>query len=134
VRPARLKRRQIDAHLAGESADVRRLALRLRRMILSRVPRAAEAIRFNSLCYYHDGVPFGAIGGNICMIEVRPTRQQPRVLLSFIQGASVKDPHGLLRGKGKAKRFVPIPSLVAADDPRIDALVRAAAEVKAATP
>jgi hypothetical protein len=134
VRPARLKPRQIESHLADESADVRRLALRLRRMILTSVPRAAEAIRFNALCYYHDGAAFGAIGGNICMIEVRRMKHESRMLLSFIQGASVQDPHGLLRGKGKAKRFVPIPSLAAADDPRIGALVRAAADATAATP
>jgi hypothetical protein len=133
VRAARLKPRQIDAHLADESPDVRRCVLRLRRMILTIVPRAAEAIRFNALCYYHDGMPFRAIGGNICMIEVRPMKRESGVRLSFIQGALVKDPHRLLCGKGKAKRFVPIPNLAAAADRRIAALVRAAGDVAAAT-
>ena len=96
----------------------------LRRMVLRTAPEAAESIRFGCLCYFHAGAPYSAIGGNICMIE---QRRDGAVALAFIHGAMLPDPDGLLRGRGKAKRFVMIDSLDAADDPRIIALVRAAA-------
>jgi len=103
---------------------VRRLVLALRRAVLAAAPEAAEAIKFHVLCYYRPGAWFGSIGGNICMIEAR----RGRVFLSFIHGAPLRDPHGLLVGKGKSKRFVPIPDARAAADIRIAALVRAAAD------
>lgn len=98
--------------------------LRLRRAVLKAVPTASEAIRFGCLCYYHRGAAFGAIGGNICMIEVR----RSVVVLSFLHGASLADPHRLLRGSGKAKRYTPIMRPGDVSDHRIIALVREAAE------
>lgn len=121
---ARLSAAAIAAHLADHPPDLRRLALDLRRTVLKAAPAAAEAIRFNCLCYYRDDEPFKAIGGNICMIEVR----RGAVWLSFIQGAGLDDPGGLLQGRGKAKRRAPIPDRSAAADPRIAALVRRSAE------
>lgn len=120
---ARLKSVDLDEFLANEPQTVRKLVLRLRRMVLAAAPHAAEDIKFNSLSYYHADVPFGSIGGNICMIEAR----RGKVVLSFIHGAGLPDPHKLLRGRGKAKRFIPIASEASADDPRVIALVNAAA-------
>jgi hypothetical protein len=123
TRPARLSRRQLEDHVSLESATVRRIVLDLRSMILEQVPHATEAIRFHALCYYEAGSPYGSIGGNICMIGVR----EGRVSLQFIHGVDLPDPHGLLRGKAKAKRHVPIADREAAGDPRLIDPVRAAA-------
>ena len=67
-------------------------------------PGAVEAVRFHALCYFTPGQPFGAIGGNLCMIEAG----RHGVRLSFLHGASLPDPGKLLQGAGKAKRFLPI--------------------------
>ena len=122
VRNARLSPARLADHLALETAETRRLVRRLRRMVLAAAPTAAEGIRFNCLCYYDVAAPFGAIGGNICMIEAR----QGKVSLSFLHGAEMHDPHRLLSGKGKAKRRVPVEANDA-DDPRLRALVLEAA-------
>jgi len=121
--PLRLSAAELDIFLRGQSLPARRVLRALRRIVLETVPRAVESVRFGALCYYYSGKPYGAIGGNICMIEVR----RGRVVLSFIQGASLHDPNALLRGKGKAKRFVPIETVAAARDPRIIVLIREAA-------
>jgi hypothetical protein len=96
----------------------------LRAMIRRCAPGTAEAIRFHSICYFLAEARFGSIGGNICMIEDRPNT----VRLSFLHGAALTDPAGLLRGEGKAKRFVDIASMAEARRPALGALVKRAAE------
>jgi hypothetical protein len=122
MRPHRLAAAQLADHLTLESAEARRLVSALRRMILGAAPGAAEDVRFNCLCYYDPRAPFGAIGGNICMIEVR----DGKVALSFLHGVELPDPHRLLKGTGKSKRRVLIdPEKVR--DPRVRTLVQDAA-------
>lgn len=118
----RLSAARLADHLTLESTEVRRLVRVLRRMILSSAPGAAEDVRFNCLCYYDPGAPFGAIGGNICMIEAR----NGKVALSFLLGADLRDPHRLLSGTGKSKRRVLIDS-EKVRDPRVRTLVLDAA-------
>lgn len=120
--PQRLSPAEINDHLAAERGNVGGVVRRLRRMVLDAVPDACEGIRFGALSYFRAEAPYGSIGGNICMIEIR----RGKVVLSFIHGASLPDPDGLLQGAGKAKRFVPVASRDAADDPRLIALVQAA--------
>jgi hypothetical protein len=109
----RLSAARISEHLALEAADVKRLVRALRRVVLDAAPGVAEGIRFNCLCYYDPGVAFGAIGGNICMIEVR----DGAVALSFLHGAELRD------GSGKSKRRMLIESSNV-QDPRVAALIR----------
>lgn len=98
----------------------RQIVAALRRVILRQTTGIDEAVKFGSLCYFQSGMPFGAIGGNICMIEVK----SGEVRLGFIHGASLPDPSGLLRGTAAAKRFVPIESIRDARSPRIAELIR----------
>ncbi len=121
--PERLSPSQISDYLAAERSAVCGVVRRLRRLVFDVVPDACEGLRYGALSYFHADAPYGSIGGNICMIEVR----RGKVALSFIHGASLPDPHGLLRGDGKAKRFVAVESRDAAEDPRLIALVREAA-------
>jgi len=123
AKPARLSRAALRDWLAFEEPAVRRIALEVRRMVLRAAPRAEEGMKFRCPCYWHKGAFLGSIGGNICVIEVK----RGRVELSFILGAGLPDPAGLLRGKAKSKRFVPIGSVGEAKDRRLVRLVRAAA-------
>lgn len=125
-RPPRLSARQLADHLVLQPADVRKLVLALRRTVLRAAPTAAEAVKFRALCYYHPDAWFGSIGGHICVIEARAGR----VTLSFIHGAALPDPKGLLRGNGKSKRHVPIGDPRTAADPAIAALIRASARLR----
>jgi hypothetical protein len=92
-------------------------------MVFRVAPGASEAVRFNCICYFEAGKHFGAIGGNICMIEAKGDG----VRLSFIHGAVLKDPMGLLRGAGKHKRYVEVTSAAVARSEAIALLVRGAA-------
>ena len=80
------------------------LILELRELVQHAAPKAHEAIKFNSLCYYKPNHPYGVIGDNICGIGVRDDCVQ----LGFIHGAFLPDPQGLLQGTAKAKRHIEI--------------------------
>ncbi len=123
--PQRLSPSEMRDHLALESGEVCGIVRQLRRMVLSAAPEATESIKFGALSYYHGGATFASIGSNICMIDAK----RGQVTLSFIRGVELEDPHHLLRGSGKYKRFVAIPSRDAALDPRLVDLVREAAQL-----
>lgn len=109
-----------DQFLEGRSADERELISALRATIRAEAPGLAEAIRFGALSFFHPDAHYGSIGGNVCMIECR----DGAVRLSFIHGADLADPHAVLRGNAKAKRYVEISSLRAARAPALRELVR----------
>lgn len=124
--PARLPSRTLTQHLITASPATRKLVRTLRRTILASAPSATEAIKFHVLCYFHNDSFFRSIGGNICMIELKHNH----VLLSFIHGAALPDPHHLLYGSGKNKRFMKIPDLAAASSKHTVALIKAAARLR----
>lgn len=129
--PPRVSARTLRDLLIVEQPPVARLVRQVRQLVLATIPRAAEALKFRVLCYFHEDAFFGAIGGNICMIEVKDGRRCVRhVTLSFIHGALLPDPRGLLHGSAKCKRFVPIPDLAAAQRPEVVALLRAARDLR----
>lgn len=125
--PDRLSRNDLSLHLAGEPAAVRRTVLSLRRAVLRAAPAAAEAVKFRVLCYFHADAYFGALGGNICMIETK----KGRVFLSFIHGSLLDDPGSRLTGAGKFKRFLRVDGPQDAADPALRALVKQAAALRA---
>lgn len=124
-RPARLSKEQLLDHLAFESPAVVRTVTALRAMVLKVAPHATEAVKFHCLAYFNANAYFGAIGGNICFIETK----RGTVSVSFVSGSMLPDPKGMLRGKGKYKRFVPVASEAGAKNPGLRALVRAAARI-----
>jgi hypothetical protein len=73
----------------------------LRDLLISVAPQAEERILWRGLSY-HDPSRGGPVKGSLCQIEFHPGH----VRLSFIRGAFLPDPDGLLEGKAKAKRFV----------------------------
>jgi len=107
-----------------ESGEVCGIVRQLRRMVFETVPSATEGIKFGALSYFLSDAAFRSIGGHICMIEIH----DGQVRLSFVHGADLPDPHRLLEGAGKAKRFVPITSRDAVIDPHILALVKESAQ------
>ncbi len=125
-KPIRLPSKTLSQHLLTESAPTRKLVRTLRKTILSAAPSATEAIKFHVLCYFHNDSFFRSIGGNICMIELKKNQ----VLLSFIHGAALPDPHRLLYGSGKNKRFMKIPDHAAATSKNTVALIKAAAKLR----
>jgi hypothetical protein len=107
--------------------DLRDLVVALREMVRDAAPAAVEDIKFHTLCYFKPGCAFGAIGGNVCMIECK----RGRVALSFIHGAQLPDPQRLLKGRAQAKRFVELRSLIDVPRAALVDLVRAAVDYNA---
>lgn len=123
---ARLSAAKLTEHLITETPAVRATVRALRRTVLKAAPAAVEAMKFHVLCYFHADAYFGAIGGNICLIETKADK----AYLSFIHGSKLPDPSSLLRGKGKFKRFLHIPDPKFAASREVVALIRAAAALK----
>ena len=117
----RLQEDEIASVLCGLSDELNDMALELRDLVLRVGPQLDEQIAFHALCYTVPGRPYGAIGGNVCMIGCK----QGSLLLGFIHGAFLPDPHGLLEGTGKAKRHIEwrVPGEIRAD--LLEPLIRA---------
>ncbi len=113
---------ELELSLSSVSPEVRDLVAALRALVLETVTGVTEGIRFGALCYFRAGEPFGSIGGNVCMIELR----DEKVALAFLHGASLPDPTGLLTGSTKAKRRVPIRDKVILRQEALRDLLRAA--------
>lgn len=118
----RLHPSQITGLTASWPEDVRRLALEARALVLETEPTLSEKIAFHALCYFKPDAPYGAIGGNVCLVSIRGGELE----LAFLHGASLPDPAGLLCGDGKAKRRIAVRSRDALLQPVVADLIRAA--------
>ena len=96
---------EVEAFLQHTPAHLQDIVLELRNIIYSVAPDAVEVIRWGDLGYFH-ARGGGLISAGICQIEIR----NDLVRLAFIHGAFLPDPHNLLEGTQKAKRFIRINS------------------------
>jgi hypothetical protein len=74
------------------------LGLAARDLALDVAPALDGTIAFHALCYYRGGVPYGVIGGTVCLIA----EKRGKLHLSFLHGAFLDDPAGLLTGSAKS--------------------------------
>lgn len=81
------------------------IVLELRNIIVSVAPDAVEVVRWGGLSYFHEGHG-GIVSAGICQIGL----QRDHVRLDFIHGIFLLDPHRLLQGHQKVKRYVQISS------------------------
>ncbi len=96
---------EIEVLLQRTPRHLQEIVLELRNMIAEAAPDAGEVLRWGDLSYFHAGRG-GIISAGICQIEIR----DDHVRLAFIHGAFLSDPHHLLEGSQKAKRFIRITS------------------------
>lgn len=91
----------IEHYLRDTPAELGEIALELRNLVATVAPEATEEIKRGGFVYY-----FGKLGGpvsaGICGIKIRSDHIQ----LNFPHGAFIEDPKSLLRGTGKAMRYV----------------------------
>ena len=95
----------VENFLKFTPLHLQEIVLELRNIIFSVAPDAAEVVRWGGLSYFHEGRG-GIVSAGICQIGI----QKEHVRLAFIHGAFLPDPHKLLRGTQKAKRFIEIDS------------------------
>ena len=118
----RLREDEIASVLCGLSDKLSDMALELRRLVLSVGPELDEQIAFHALCFSVPGRPYGTIGGNVCLIGSKRGSLQ----LGFLHGVHLPDPHGLLEGKGKAKRHIEWSARREVRPEQLEPLIRAA--------
>ena len=94
---------QIESFLQYTPRHLQDIVLELRNIITEVAPDAAEVIRWGGLSYLHEGGG-GIVSAGICQIGIH----KDYIRLDFIHGAFLPDPHDLLTGNQKAKRFVQI--------------------------
>ena len=120
----RLEGHAIAALMRDWPNEVCDLALELREFVLKAAPEVDEKIAFHALCYYKSDMPYGVIGGNVCMIGPR----NDALHLGFIHGAFLPDPEGLLQGTAKSARHIELRSSKDIRRRAFKALIRAAVE------
>jgi len=119
---------EIQQFLSFFPPSLQDIALELRDMLISSCPEATERILWGGLSY-HDSAKGGPIRGAICQIEFHPDH----IRLSFVHGFRLEDPHSLLQGNRKSKRFVRIASYEDAPWEALRGLIEAAARLDLST-
>jgi hypothetical protein len=113
---------EVNRFLDTQPTQLTEIVLELRNLIASIAPQATERILWKGLSYY-DESRGGPVKGGICQIEL----QRDHVRLSFIHGAFLNDPAGLLTGERLYKRYVPLTSYERAPWDELEALIRSSA-------
>jgi len=96
---------EIKLFLQHTPVNLQDIVLELRNMIVSVAPDAVEVIRWKGLSYFHEGRG-GVVSAGICQIGIH----KDHIRLAFIHGAFLSDPHQLLEGTQKAKRYIRLTS------------------------
>ena len=114
--------KEIERFLDRKPEPLKDIVLELRNLVADIAPEATEKILWGGLSYY-DASRGGPVKGGICQIETH----EDHVRLSFIHGAFIADPYGLLRGERKAKRYVRLEAYESAPWEALGELIRASA-------
>jgi hypothetical protein len=92
---------EIEVFLQRTPVFLQDIVFELRNLIAEVAPDAVEVIRWGGLSYFHEGRG-GIVSASICQIAIL----ENRIGLGFIHGVCLSDPHQLLEGSQKAKRYV----------------------------
>jgi len=116
---------QLLDFLKPYSADVQNLLLTVRARLRARIPDACEIIWDATNVV---GCEFGwSEKGRSGFLHLPAYAKH--VNLGFNQGASLSDPHGLLKGTGAKIRHITLKSLSDFEDPRVQDLIDQAIEI-----
>ena len=114
---------QVETFLQHTPVQLQDIVLELRNIIVSIAPDAVEVVRWGGLSYFHEGRG-GIVSAGICQIGIH----ENYVRLDFIHGAFLPDPHHLLHGTQKAKRYVRIETYEDAPWEHLKELITASAK------
>jgi hypothetical protein len=92
---------RIKQFLAFTPAPLSEIVFELRNLVADITPDATEEIRHGGLVYFF-GDSGGPVSAGICGIAIKPDH----IRLYFTHGAFIPDPNGLLKGTGKAMRYI----------------------------
>jgi hypothetical protein len=96
---------QISFFLQKVPPEFQDIVLELRSLIASVAPYAIEVRHSRGFSYYDDRRG-GPVSAGICQIIIL----KDYIRLAFIHGAFLPDPHGLLQGEAKYKKYIRLDS------------------------
>jgi hypothetical protein len=107
--------RNFEAYLKDQSAKNQSIIRALRRFVKRAEPELSEAVKWGNGCWV-------GRNGPVAYVYSAPDYVQ----FGFFRGASLKDPRGLLEGKGKYVRHTKVREPSGIDEPSFAALLRQA--------
>ncbi|HEX9014051.1 MAG TPA: DUF1801 domain-containing protein [Anaerolineaceae bacterium] len=113
---------EVERFLQFTPPGLRDVVLELRNLVAAVEPAAAEILHPSWISYYHTGHG-GPVSAGICQINLHADH----IRLSFIHGAFLPDPLGLLIGSASYKKYVKIYSYEDAPWEALEELIRASA-------
>ena len=113
---------EIERFLERKPEFLQDIVFELRNLVAEIAPQATEKILWGGLSYY-DVSRGGPVKSGICQIEIKTDH----VRLSFIHGAFIPDPQGLLQGERVAKRYVRLETYESVPWEALAELIRASA-------
>ena len=105
-----------DAYLEDQPAKNRAIIGALRRFVERAEPRLTEAVKWSNGCWVGGSGPVAYVYSGADHVQ-----------FGFFRGAALKDPKGLLEGKGAYVRHTKLRSVTDIDEPAFSALLRQAA-------
>ena len=106
-----------DLYLADQSPKNRTLIRALRKFVARVAPKLEESVKWGNGCWLRGKDP-------VAYVHSAPGYVQ----LGFFRGSSLKDPQGLLEGKGQYVRHIKVRATKDIDEAAFGALLRQAAK------
>ena len=104
-----------DAYLADQTPRNRTIIRALRRFVARVAPKLEEAVKWGNGCWVNARGPVAYVYSDKAYVQ-----------FGFFRGASLKDPRGLLEGKGQYVRHIKVRSAAAIDERAFAALLKQA--------
>ena len=120
--------RLVNEYLRLKPASLRDISREIRDIVFDLCPSATETIDRGGISYHKADVG-GPVKGAICALELN----RDTVRLSFIHGARLGDPEGLLAGDRLSKRHIDLPDYDSVPWESVRALIAEAVNLDPAT-
>jgi hypothetical protein len=105
-----------DDYLAAQSPRNQAIIRALRKFVRRIAPKLSEAVKWGNGCWIGSKSPVAYVYSDKEFVQ-----------FGFFHGASLKDPKGLLEGKGQYVRHIKVRGRSGIDEPAFAALLRQAA-------
>ena len=105
-----------DEYLKAQSPKNQEIIRALRKFVKRIEPKLSEAVKWGNGCWIGNNGPVAYVYSDTGHVQ-----------FGFFSGSSLRDPKGLLEGKGQYVRHIKVPNRSAIDERAFAALVRQAA-------
>ena len=108
-----------DDYLQAQAAANRATIRALRRFVKAVAPALTEAVKWSNGCWVAGSEPIAYVYSDVGFVQ-----------FGFVMGSSLKDPRGLLEGKGSSVRHIKVRAPADIDRPAFAALLKQAMRLR----